>query len=384
MKNMKYILAGCIAAICLCNCSEPQDSGVYVVDVSKDYPELKLDLREIAEVSYLKLETDADFVTKTRPKCISENYVITNGAGRGEILMFDAHSGKAVSRFAHQGNGPHEYLYTSGVLVDEAVREVLIHDAFLRKIFVYDFNGDFIREMPVEKSGRIYPLGGDEMLSYDFDDRVQHPEKPAFSILSKADGKLLESFGVPIVGDMHDLMVYVDVEGGTFAYSADHLPVVKTEGGYLLNPLSADTIYKYSAAGLCEPYLARTPGLASMSDPVYLQAGVETSDYFFLNAVRIDADSEDDMFPGVPLVYDKRQRKTYRGQVVNTDYPEQEIWPDAHVVDRVDKPGCGVIRLHADALLAALEEGKLHGELKSLAQSLHAEDNDVLMLLRFK
>lgn len=384
MKRMKFIWAICII-VSLCNCSKQQDSSVYVVNVSKDYPELKLNIQDIADVTYLKLETDTGYVTKSRPKCLSENFVAVNGAVQGEVLIFDAHTGSAVSHFANQGNGPHEYLYTNEVHIDEATREVFIHDSFLRKIFVYDFVGNFVREIPAEKSGRIYPFGEkEEFLSYDFDERVKEPEKPSFSILSKADGKLLKHFEVPIAGNVHNLMVYVEMEGGVFAYSAGHLPVVKTEGGYLLNPLSADTIYKYSHEGICEPYIARTPGLASMDDPVYLQAGVETSDYIFLNTVRIDADSEEDMFPGHALVYDKKQRKPYRCKVVNADYPEQEIELDAHVVDHVDRPRCGVIRLHADALLTALEEGKLHGTLKSLAQSLHAEDNDVLMLLKFR
>ena len=138
MKRRKFIWAICII-ICLCNCSKQQDSSVYVVDVSKDYPELKLNIQDIADVTYLKLETDTGYVTKSRPKCISENFVAVNGAGQGEILIFDAHTGSAVSHFANQGNGPHEYLYTNEVHIDEAAREVFIHDSFLRKIFVYDF-----------------------------------------------------------------------------------------------------------------------------------------------------------------------------------------------------------------------------------------------------
>ena len=96
-------------------------------------------------------------------------------------------------------------------------------------------------------------------------------------------GDLIKKYDEVTGGTKNGTPVYVEMEGGVFAYSAGHLPVVKTEGGYLLNPLSADTIYKYSHEGICEPYIARTPGLASMDDPVYLQAGVETSDYIFLN-----------------------------------------------------------------------------------------------------
>ena len=53
------------------------------------------------------------------------------------------------------------------------------------------------------------------------------------------------------------------------------------------------------------------------------------------------------------------------------------------MVDHVDKTGYGVIRLVAGKLKAALEDGKLHGQLKEIAKGVQ-EDNDVLMLLKFK
>lgn len=54
------------------------------------------------------------------------------------------------------------------------------------------------------------------------------------------------------------------------------------------------------------------------------------------------------------------------------------------MVDHVDKTGYGVIRLVAGKLKAALEDGKLHGQLKEIAKGVQEEDNDVLMLLKFK
>lgn len=353
------------------------------MDVKGNHPLIELDIRDIADVTYLKLASDADFITRTRPKCLSDNYVVTNGAGQGEILVFDA-QGNTVSRFSHQGNGPHEYLYANEIFIDEAANEIAVHDAFLRKLFVYHLNGDFVREIPVEKSGYLYPIDGNSLLSYDFDNRVKKPERPAFSVLSKADGKTLAEFAVPIVSDVHDLVVSIETDEGVFAYSAMHLPVVKTGDGFLLNPLSADTIYKYSAEGSCRPYIARTPALSAMNDPVYLQAGVETSRYIFLRATRIDADSEEDMFPSTSLVYDKDKRKVHQCKVINADYPELAISLDAQVVDHVDKTGYGVIRLVAGKLKTTLEDGKLHGQLKEIAKGLQEEDNDVLMLLKFK
>lgn len=46
--------------------------------------------------------------------------------------------------------------------------------------------------------------------------------------------------------------------------------------------------------------------------------------------------------------------------------------------------GYGLSRYNAGELLEAYQKGKLYGELKDLASSLKEEDNDVLILYKFK
>lgn len=378
----RFLIIATLIVTSFFSCSKKQDLNIYTVDVTKDYPGVKLKLNDIADISYIKLESGSDFLVSTRPLCISDNYIVTGGADEGEILFFTI-NGDTLHHFSNHGNGPHEYLYAIDIHIDEQNNEIFIHDSFLRKILVYNLYGEFVREFSAEKSYYIYPFGKENFISYNLDNRSSVKEKPYFSIVSKVDGSELNKVTFPM-GDVHDLTVQTKMDGGTFTYTAMHLPIIKSSNGYLLNELSADTVYKYSFDGGISPYILRVPSLQSMSTPVYLQIGVETSNYIFMAASQINAKSIDDMFPSTKLVYNKLENQIYQYEVINEDYTDQEIYLDSEVIDHIDKTEYGVIRLRCGNLLKALEDGKLRGKLKEIALNLNEEDNDVLMLLKFK
>lgn len=378
----RFLIIATLIVTSFFSCSKKQDLNIYTVDVTKDYPGVKLKLNDIADITYIKLESGSDFLVSTRPLCISDNYIVTGGADEGEILFFTI-NGDTLHHFSNHGNGPHEYLYAIDIHIDEQNNEIFIHDSFLRKILVYNLYGEFVREFPAETSYYIYPFGKENFISYNLDNRSSVEEKPYFSLVSKVDGSELNKVTFPM-GDVHDLTVQTKMDGGTFTYTAMHLPIIKSSNGYLLNELSADTVYKYSFDGGISPYILRVPSLQSMSTPVYLQIGVETSNYIFMAASQINAKSIDDMFPSTKLVYNKQDNQIYQYEVINEDYTDQEIYLDSEVIDHIDKTEYGVIRLRCGNLLKALEDGKLRGKLKEIALNLNEEDNDVLMLLKFK
>lgn len=378
----RFLIVATLIVTSFFSCSKKQDLNIYTVDVTKDYPGVKLKLNDIADITYIKLESGSDFLVSTRPLCISDNYIVTGGADEGEILFFTI-NGDTLHHFSNHGNGPHEYLYAIDIHIDEQNNEIFIHDSFLRKILVYNLYGEFVREFPAETSYYIYPFGKENFISYNLDNRSSVEEKPYFSLVSKVDGSELNKVTFPM-GDVHDLTVQTKMDGGTFTYTAMHLPIIKSSNGYLLNELSADTVYKYSFDGGISPYILRVPSLQSMSTPVYLQIGVETSNYIFMAASQINAKSIDDMFPSTKLVYNKQDNQIYQYEVINEDYTDQEIYLDSEVIDHIDKTEYGVIRLRCGNLLKALEDGKLRGKLKEIALNLNEEDNDVLMLLKFK
>ena len=349
MKTYFYLLL----IICLCGCSSsPVNKGILEIDVTENHPKIELTLDEIADVEYIPLSSDSNFLTAARMLVCKDKYMLTRG-----------------------GNN-----------ADEKKQEIYVHDCFLRKFFVYDFNGKFLREYP----------GGDARFVYDFDDetflvyntetnRVDPDLKPYFSLVSKKDGAILKKIEVPFALDKRiDLAVTKDISGGSFTYTSMHLPLSRNADGFFLNELSSDTIYKFTFDQELKPYIVRKPSVASMSQPVFLQCGIETSKYIFMTRVAINERNEQNMFPETNWVYNKKDGSISEYEIVNKDFPDNKMALTSHHVNCSTNPGYGMFRYRSYELVEAYQEGKLFGKLKDIAATLDEEDNDVIVVCKFK
>lgn len=382
---MKHLLIIWMTA-CLCGCAGKSiNNEILQIDVNAEHSPIRLNLKDIADVTYIKLANNTNFLVRSRVLACSENYMLTKGGETGEILMFDR-EGQPVRKFSHYGNGPHEYNYITNLRVDEKRGEIYVHDIFSRKIVVYDLNGEYIRKFPSGDARFIYNFDDDAFLVYNTEtNRVNADLKPYFSILSKNDGKILIKIDVPFSSEKkYDLAVTKQGDGGSFTYTAMHLPVVRNSEGYVLNELSSDTIYLYSYDKVLTPIMLRTPAISSMSVPAFLQYGIETSKYVFLTRISVDENNERNMFPETNWVYNKENGDINEYEIRNDDYPDAKIVLNSHLVNCDMQSGYGVSRFNAGELVEAYQEGKLYGELKHLASSLEDEDNDVLILYKFK
>ena len=226
MKKFFYSL--CIA-ICLCAChsSETMNSNIFQVDVKESHSSIQLKLADVAEVEYIKLANDSDFLVRTKPLVCSDNYILTKGGDTGEILIFDK-IGKAVGRFSHYGNGPHEYNYITNLLLDEKRKEIYVHDVFSRKMLVYDMTGAFIREYTMGDARFIYSFDDTCFLVYNtITNQTNIDLRPYFTLVSKTDGKVLQTINVSFASDKKfDLEVTKSNNGESFTYTAMHLPII--------------------------------------------------------------------------------------------------------------------------------------------------------------
>lgn len=384
MKKFFYPL--CIA-ICLfaCHSSETMNSNIFQVDVKESHSSIQLKLADVAEVEYIKLANDSNFLVRTKPLVCSNNYILTKGGDTGEILIFDK-TGKAVSRFSHYGNGPHEYNYITNLLLDEKRKEIYVHDVFLQKMLVYDMKGAFIREYTMGDARFIYGFDDACFLVYNtITNQTNSDLKPYFTLVSKTDGKVLYAINVPFASDKKfNLEVTKSNNGESFTYTAMHLPIIRCSDGYLLNELSSDTIYKLSLTKELKPFIARTPSISGMSAPIFLQGGPETERFIFLTKVSVNENDVKDMFPTTDWVYDKGTGSISEYKIVNEDYPSKKFTLTSHNAN-CDMPfRYGISRYRAYKLVEAYQEGGLHGRLKDIAATLQEEDNDVLVLYKFK
>ncbi len=384
-NSIQLFFALCAVLLCTSCGQAGMSNGLWITDVSKNYPKVQLALKDIADVEYIKLANDSDFLVKSRALVFSDNHILTRGAEAGEILVFDR-QGNFRNKFSHYGNGPHEYNYITNLCLDEKRNELYVHDVFLRKILVYDLEGEFVREIQSGDGRFIYQFDDNSFLVYCAEtNKVDPAFHPYFALISKDDGSIRQKIDVPFASDSRrDLAVTKEADGGSFTYTAMHLPIVRYGDGYILNELSSDTIYTYSYDKVLTPFMVRKPSIASMGYPVYLESGVVTDRYIFLNRISVNENSPEDMFPSVKWVCDRETGQMNEYEVVNEDYPDKKIVLESHIVNCDVRSGYGVTRYNADGLLSAYEEGKLNGRLKEIAATLNEEDNDVLMVLRFK
>ena len=121
-----------------------------------------------------------------------------------------------------------------------------------------------------------------------------------------------------------------------------------------------------------------------MSAPIFLQGGPETERFIFLTKVSVTENDVKNMFPTTDWVYDKGTGSISEYKIVNEDYPSKKFTLTSHNAN-CDMPfGYGISRYRAYKLVEAYQEGGLHGRLKDIAATLQEEDNDVLVLYKFK
>lgn len=372
--------------ICLYGCTSSDISNNIVpIDVRESNSTIQLNLKDIADVEYIKLGNDSDFLVKSRPLVFSDNYILTKGGESGEILFFNR-EGKPIDKFSHYGNGPHEYNYITNLRIDEKRGEIFVHDVFSQKVFVYSLKGDFIREFPSGDGRFIYNFDDNSFIVYNTETNQINPKlKPYFSIISKDDGSTIKKLNIPFSSDKkYDLTVTKKGADGSFSYTAMHLPIIRYSDGYLLNELSSDTVYKFAYDRSLAPFIARTPAISTMNKPVFLQCGIETSKYVFMTQVSVNENDEQNMFPEKNWVYNKENGETNEYKLTNEDYPSEKVILNSHLVNCDIQPGYGISRFNSGELIEAYNEGRIYGKLKEIASSLKDEDNDILVLYKFK
>lgn len=383
MKNLHvYIVIGMLAI--LYSCSPSTEKGdLITIDVTKKYPQIELNLDDIADIKYVRLKEHPGVLVKSRALLFSDKYIIVRGENE-ELLIFD-HEGNLSHSIFRVGSGPHEYLYASNLYLDEERGELLVHDCFIQKYFVYSLNGDFIREGKTGVENYLYGFNKDEFICYNkVTNRVDSDMTPYFSIISKKDWQVKKEIRLP-VDEIRDLEVRKSVPGGgVFLYSPMHYPLVRSLDGFVLNDLASDTLYRYTSKEELLPLIVRKPSINSMGSPVYLRFGVETEKYIFLTVTSIDEGNSDDMFPSTELVYDKKNKTIHEYKVIFDDWLEMPVIFDAECINLSNTRADGAVTLGASGLVDYYKANRLKGRLKEIAAGMDEEDNHVIMLLKFR
>ena len=370
-----------------------QQNTVIQINMNAKYPEKEICLQDIAEISYVPLET-------TDETLFDASGSIAEFSGEGIVgvdswyhkLCFFTADGKAVGVIDRKGQGPEEYLHLDNALVDRECGEVYIVDRTKKTLHVYALDGSFRRTLKfADSSLRLNDLAvyNKEYLisfhDYPIDkglNRQVTPYRPAV-LISKKNGTILDSLSYE-KNYVASITISRVASGEYRAPRAYH----RSGCSLYLSDIGSDTIYEIDTEHhTLKPVLTRRPSILQDTDgKFFLHLRGMTSRYAILHrqaktitmGPNFQLKDEDSHF----LLLDRKTGDICRPRFTNREWESSETMPMIEVV--AGTPNCGYMKIEAFQLIEALEAGQLSGKLKTIAQGLKEDDNPVLMLVKFK
>ena len=157
-KMKKYLLLSIVFSLFLCGCTQKQSesnesSGMETIPIT-DFETYNGRFSEFAEaVEMIPLEfTDESILGEIKKVVLSEDFIFVmerfNSAG---IYTFDR-NGKFLYRIGSRGQGPKECADVDDFSINEKDRLIYIYDSVRKKVFVFSFDNEFIKTIPMDYS----------------------------------------------------------------------------------------------------------------------------------------------------------------------------------------------------------------------------------------
>ena len=390
MKKIVYFLVVLLLSQCKTNTSN--NTGEFVeIDVSQKYPLKEIYLQDIAKVEYIPLETNDNTLMKSWAQIayVSDDYIIATNTNDGDVFVFDG-KGKSKFSFNRKGQGGMDYNNIYSIAFDEKAKEIFIFDRFSTnpKLLVYAEDGVYRRTLacPSDFQARNMFVFDDESLLV-FNDfgltQDKYSNKP-YLFISKKDGSIVDTLDIHLSVRISDRVRYrIDVEGGTALAT---LTIGTTNNrsygkNFLIADWSSDTIYRLTPLKELQPVIVRIP-LVHNSDPkIVISNNLVTSKFIFLSKIVLDIEmaKKGNRLPSMDLLYDFETRQINEYKLINKDIETVKVG----IYESVTPVNTGVYLFDVVQLIEADEAGKLKGDLKELLKKLDAEDNPVLVKIKF-
>ena len=373
------------------------------IDIRKDYPDKEIILNEIADVTYLHLDTEnKDYLYKGGIRYITENTIVVIDASSGSILFFSK-DGSPKSRFNHYGIGPEEYSEKMFFLVyDENSDDVYVNTLnFLsnsHSIPVYSSTGEFKRKLILpacpfplvdfdEQSLFLYNLQNqrNRILRKETDIPPQLIDS-SYCRISKKDGQVIEY--LEFQGNEVDLTI----RGRGNRSIKNYMRVVKSSTGVFLCNQESDTVFLYNKDNDLKPVICKTPLVNTLDTKIILKDFVEAGRYQFLSVETLLSFTELNKLPLDErnkhikhYVRDKQTGEIFHQKIRLIDYKEKDFIIDAFNTYFTGKEILTHFDLDLVELKQAYRENKLSGKLKELVATLDEfKDNNVNVFICYK
>ena len=392
MKRANSILVIILMVLAGCRESNKQstvirsNADLITVDVTKSYPEKELILQDFMDVEYIPLETTDEFLNRGIVHAVGREFiVVTNRNTDAEIFIYDR-NGKGVKKINRKGQGPEEYAFFLGIVLDEDNGEIFVHE---RKVWVYDLNGTFKRSFKFGSDHmymQFYNYDRDHLFAYDYTVEIgeEFKKRSAYHvIMSKKDGSISSEIQIPFKKKITTAFQRRTKEGYTVTQPDDVCAMIPYQGNWILTLLSADTVYTYLPDNTLLPFIARTPSIQSMKPEIFLYPQTFTEQYYFVRTVKKGSLDDEELFPTTNLVYDRQEQKMYECTVYNGDFSTKKIVdlsPQRHLGGEIEFWN----QYEASDLIEAYNKGELKGRLNEIAAELKEDDNPVIMLVKHR
>lgn len=389
MRKVFYLVLSLVIASCTSN-KELQEKLAFI-DVTKEYPEKKIELTDIADVSYLYLNSkNDDYLYKGSIDYVTENNIIVIDRSQNSVLFFSK-EGNPKSHFNRMGQGSEEYRDAYSLMYDEANDEVFVSPDFSDHIMVYSSLGEFKRKInlpQVNVNGQMALFDDVSILVYDntklwksiiqsnAPDIVQTIDS-AFFLISRLDGTVLDYISLP---NKNIDLSYTDLNS-VFTGQVSYGRVRKSADGLLLYNPESDTVFHYSKEKHLTPYMYKKPILSSQTPMTVMDICMDAGKYQF---IAVYSYRETGKSP-TPKYYmrDKASGELFRQKITLSDFEGKELYINPRLLNYYEHA------YHFELEFAELEEAyyknKLSGKLKELVASLleDEESNNVFVFANF-
>ena len=387
MKTLIFVETILLLVMTSCGKDTTSTDGFITVDVTKSSysPKKELVLQDFMDVEYIPLETNDEFINHGYVRAVGEKYIIvTNYRNDGDIFVYNR-KGKAIRKINRKGQGGEEYTYITNITLDEDNNEIFVNDHFVKKIYVYDLDGNFKRSFKQKSDGgsRSY----DDIFNYDKENLICYDElnnEIPFLLVSKQDGNITKEIKVPFKEKKLFFQILRQKEGTRAAGPGLYSRIIPYNNNWILIEPSSDTIYTLMPDCSLRPFIVKTPPVHTMNPEFYLILRLISDRYYFMESVKNVYDfRKREGFPRTYFMYDTQEKDFFSYIIYNGDYSDKK---ELYMIMFIPINAKGELWATIDAfeLCRDYEKGKLKGKLKDIAAKLGEDDNRVIMLVKPK
>lgn len=371
--------------------SQSKAGNLPVFDFSKNYPQKKMRLQDMADIEYVALETTDDILLggSSTLSAVTDKYILVHEVQRGDIFLFDRKTGKLFSHFNHKGQSGREYLWIkNGTILDEKKEEIYVCSQVIQ---VYSLKGEYKRTLNIngfDNDMKIFNFDDESLLIYDDviiePGREKKTKADPYRLISKKDGSLISVIGLHF-SKRYSNKITQQLENNMWRPLVISYPLNMYYGSdIMIADISSDTLYQLSPSKGLIPLLTRTPSTHAVEPRNIWFPLVTTDKYMLIGTFLLDFDSKGGKIP--MFMYDFKTGEISKTSILDAEYDTRAWSQGRWEPGATPAIGKNMVAefIQASSVLDAYNSKRLAGNGKKIAKTLMEDDNPVVRILKFK